>query len=351
MSLKDGLFKKIRTDEEGERVVKPEVGGKTCPACNRNYPAYSNFVVCKHDGMLLMPAIHFNHVFEIKENVTFAKERYKIEEWKGEGELSNVFYAVDTKSQDKVVVKIIKSQVLGGEPRRIRKFADMLQETMAVQHPNIVTLLDSGIAKDSETSIPKVYVVVEKLRAFKNLKTILHQYGRMSPYVVIETMLKACETFEYANSNGWLHQDIKPSNIYISMNDEQVAVKISDFAVAARMFSNLEWESKGTKTGSIYGNAAYMSPDATYGLEPSVESDVYSLGCTMYHVLKGMAPFEGNNDFSTLMMHRDKEPKPFTEELEVPKQLESVVMKCLQKKPEKRYQSFKDLAADLNAIT
>ncbi|CAN5514080.1 hypothetical protein BH10CYA1_BH10CYA1_53950 [soil metagenome] len=351
MSLKDKLFPKIRTDEEAERVVKPQVGGKTCPACSRNYPAYSNFVVCKHDGTLLVKSIHFNNVFEIKENLTFATERYKIEEWKGEGELSNVFYAIDTTSQEKVVIKIIKSQVLGGEPRRIRKFADMLHETIGVQHPNIVTVLDSGITKDSETSIPKVYVVVEKLKAFKNLKMILHQYGRMSPYVVIETMVKACETFDHTHSKGWLHQDVKPSNIYISMNEEQVAVKISDFAVAARMFSNLEWENIGTKTGSIYGNAAYMSPDATFALEPSLESDVYSLGCTMYHVLKGMPPFEGNNDFSTLMMHRDKEPKPFAEELEVPKELEAVVMRCLQKKPENRYHSFKDLATELNAIT
>ncbi|MBI2809538.1 MAG: serine/threonine protein kinase, partial [Candidatus Melainabacteria bacterium] len=289
MSLKDGLFPKIRTDDEpGERVVKPEVGGKTCPACGRHYPAYTNFVVCKHDGTLLNRSIHFNNIFKIKENITFANERYKIEEWKGEGELSNVFYAIDTHSQEKVVIKIIKGQVLGGEPRRIRRFADMLHETLSIQHPNIVTVLDSGIGKESETSMPQVYVVVEKLKAFKNLKTILHQYGRMSPYVVIETMVKACETLEHAHNNGWLHQDIKPSNIYISMNDEQVAVKISDFAVAARMFSNLEWESKGTKTGSIYGNAAYMSPDATFGLEPSVASDVYSLGCTMYHVLKGM---------------------------------------------------------------
>ncbi len=352
MSLKDGIFKKMRTDDDAEeKPVKPVVGGKTCPACSRNYPAYSNFVVCKYDGTLLVPTKHFNNVFEINDNVSFAKGRYKIEEWKGGGDLSNAFYAIDTKSMQKVVVKVIKSQVLGGEPRRIRRFADMLHDTIEMQHPNIVTVLDCGIAKESENSMPQVYVVLERLKAFKNLKTILRQYGPMAPYVVIEAMIKACDTFEHAHSNGWLHQDIKPSNIYISMNNEQVAVKISDFGVAARMFSNLEWESQGTKTGSIYGNAAYISPDATFGLDPSVASDVYSLGCTMYHVLKGMPPFEGNNDFSTLMMHRDKEPKPFAVELEVPKDLEAVVMKCLQKKPGNRYQSFKELAAELNAIT
>ncbi|MBS1954937.1 MAG: serine/threonine protein kinase [Cyanobacteria bacterium SZAS-4] len=351
MSLKDGVFKKMRTDEGEERPVKPEVGGKTCPACSRNYPAYSNIVVCKYDGTLLIPTQHFNRVFEISDNVTFANGRYKIEEWKGEGELSNAFTAIDTKSMQKVVVKIIKSQVLGGEPRRIRRFADMLHETIALQHPNIVTVLDCGIAKENENSLPQVYVVLEKLKAFKNLKSILRQYGPMAPYVVIETMIKACDTFEYAHSNGWLHQDVKPSNIYIQMNNEQISVKISDFGVAARMFSNLEWHSQGTKTGSIYGNAAYISPDMTFGLDPSVASDVYSIGCTMYHVLKGMPPFEGNNDFGTLMMHRDKEPKPFAEELKVPKELEAVVMKCLQKKPENRYQSFKDMAADLNAIS
>lgn len=351
MSRQDRFGNRISTAEVEDKVRQPEVGGKTCPACGRHFPAYTNIIVCKHDGTLLIPTKHFNNVFEIRDSVKFAKGRYKIEEFKAEGDLSNVFYATDTKSQQRVVVKIIKSQVLGGEPRRIRRFADMLHETIALQHPQIVSVLDCGIAKDSENAMPQVYVVLEKLTAYKNLKTILRQYGRMTPYVVIETMIKVCETLEWAHNNGWLHQDLKPSNIYISMNEERIDVKVSDFAVAARMFSNLEWESKGTKTGSIYGNAAYMSPDATYALAPSVASDVYSLGCTMYHVLKGMPPFEGNNDFSTLMMHRDKEPKPFAAELQVPEALEAVVMKCLQKKPENRYQRFQDLADELNSIT
>jgi eukaryotic-like serine/threonine-protein kinase len=182
----------------------------------------------------------------------------------------------------------------------------------------------------------------------------LHKSGPMAPYVVIETMIKTCEILQYAFENGWLHKDLKLSNIFISVEGEQVTVKLSDFGVAERMFRSLEWENNATKTASIYGNAAYLAPEVAFGVgggEPTVASEIYSLGCIMYHVLKGMQPFEGNNDFDTLTQHMGMTPKPFAAELKIPKKLETIVMKCLEKDAKRRYQKFSELAVALNGVT
>ncbi len=127
MSLADKIEKKSRNTRLKSRAKSKRRSGRQkmpCNAAELTRPA--TIVVCKHDGTLLIPAIHFNNVVGVKGAASFAKDRYKIEEWKGEGDLSNAFYAVDKKSHQPLVIKIIKSQMLG-EFRRVRKFADMLQ--------------------------------------------------------------------------------------------------------------------------------------------------------------------------------------------------------------------------------
>lgn len=372
----------IERDEATEEVDTATRGKFVCPKCNRKYPPDTQIVVCKDDRTLLMKVREYDHVVANKVSGSFA-ERYQVRQLAGEGDLTRVYYAQDMQTWSEVVLKTVKPHLLG-TARRIRRFADSLQETISLQHPGIVRVLDAGISGETETSVPQVYFVVEKLKVSKNLKTILHQTGPMAPYVVIETMVKACEILDYAAKNGWMHRDIKPSNIFISLDGEQVSVKISDFGVAERMFHNLEWESNATKTTSIYGNAAYIAPEVAFGAgggiggvggagavsgglrgvgaagavtgglggvgEHTLTSDIYSLGCTMYHVLKGMQPFEGNNDFDTIMQHVDKPPRAFADELRIPKELEAIVMKCLEKNPKQRYQDFGELGSALNGV-
>lgn len=342
----------IEHDDTRGRVRVASPGMKLCPSCSREFPKEMSLVVCKFDGTLLIPAREVANVINDEVKGSFADRRYQMDHFVGEGDLTRVYFAKDMKSWTEVVIKVIKPHMMGTS-KRIRRFADSLHETISLQHPGIVSVLDSGIAQGAKGSVPQVYFVVEKLKASKSLKSILHQTGPMSPYVVIETMVKACEILDYAATNGWIHKDIKPSNIFISLEGEQVSVKISDFGVAERMFRNLEWESNATKTTSIYGNAGYISPEVAFGVggsEHTVASDIYSLGCTMYHVLKGMQPFEGNNDFDTLMQHMGKEPKPFADELRIPKELEVVVMRCLAKHPEERFRDFGALGLALNVI-
>jgi eukaryotic-like serine/threonine-protein kinase len=339
----------VNSEEVQGEIAKVELDGRSCPTCRRSYPKSTGLIVCSKDGTLLIPDDIFAAIVEDRKTFGLANNRYQIEMYVGEGDLTNVYHATDTTTNEKVAVKVIKTKMLG-EPKRVRKAADTLQETIKLRHPNIVSVLESGITKGCGNGPSRVYYVVEKLKASMNLKAILRHHGPMAPYMVVETMIKVSETLDCAANIGWLHEDLKPSNIYISMNEEQVAVKIADFGVAERMFRNLEWESKGTKTGSLYGNAAYTAPDVFSGQGKTVPAEIYSLACVMYHVLKGMPPFEANNDFGTLMMHRDKEPKPFAAELKIPSELEAVVMKCLNKKPEDRYQSFNELATDLNGI-
>ncbi|MFN8552541.1 MAG: serine/threonine-protein kinase [Candidatus Obscuribacterales bacterium] len=355
-----GKIKAVLEREDVERLRRVgNSGSRVCPACDREYPAESNIVVCEKDRTLLMKFRGVEKKLDQELAGSLSERRYQVQHFVGEGDLTRVYFANDMQTWQEVVIKAIKPHLLG-TPRRIRRFADALQETTALQHPGIVTVLDSGIAGESEGSVPQVYFVVEKLKASKNLKTILHQSGPIAPYVVIETMVKTCEILDFAASKGWLHKDIKPSNIFISLEGEQVAVKVADFGVAERMFHNLEWEGGGNDavTRSMYGNAAYIAPEIAFGMggsrgggEHTAVSDIYSLGCTMYHVLKGMQPFEGNNDFDTLLQHGAKPPRAFADELGVPKELEAIVMKCLSKDPKSRYQDFGELGRALNGVS
>jgi len=369
-SASDGLRKikaVLERDETAEQADLELVGGKVCPACNRKYPKDSLSAVCTKDRTLLMiDREHLQVTTGVLNESRFAR-RYQIKRFVGEGDLTQVYLAHDMETWGEVLIKVIKPHMLG-TPRRIRRFADALQETISLQHSGIVKVLDSGIMAETKAAPPQVYVVVENLKTYKSLKTILHKTGPMAPYVVIEAMLKTCEILQYAFEQGWLHKDLKPSNIFISLNGEQVSVKISDFGVAERMFRSLEWENNATKTASIYGNAAYIAPEVAFGAggggrndggsplsggiigEHTVASEIYSLGCIMYHVLKGMQPFEGNNDFDTLTQQLGKLPKPFADELKVPKELEAIVMKCLEKDAKGRYQSFSELATVLNEV-
>lgn len=342
----------LERDETAEQADLSLIGGKVCPACNRKYPKDSLSAVCTKDRTLLMiDREHLQVTTGVLNESRFAR-RYQIKRFVGEGDLTQVYLAHDMETWGEVLIKVIKPHMLG-TPRRIRRFADALQETLSLQHPGIVKVLDSGIMAETKSAPSQVYVVVENLKTYKSLKTILHKTGPMAPYVVIETMVKACEILQYAFEQGWLHKDLKPSNIFISLEGEQVSVKVSDFGVAERMFRSLEWENNATKTASIYGNAAYIAPEVAFGVsggEPTVASEIYSLGCIMYHVLKGMQPFEGNNDFDTLTQHMNLKPKPFADELKVPKKLEVIVMKCLEKDAKGRYQSFGELATVLNEV-
>jgi serine/threonine-protein kinase len=344
-------WSKIKSKLSGNSSPKfesSECVEKICPACNRTYA--KPLVVCKHDGTLLI-RVSFPHLRLANFMGTdLAESRYKMQGFLGEGDLTMVFNAFDIETKASVVIKVIKSQMLG-DIRRLRRFAKTLEETVGLKHERIAEVLNVAITRDTNRahSIPQLFMVTEKLDGI-SLKRILTDFGILAPYVVIESMIQVCETLAYAANIGWLHKDLKPSNIYLSVKEDQLMVKICDFGVATRLFSNLEWESKGTKTGSLYGNAAYMCPDVMFGHEHAVTSEIYSLGCVMYHVLKGMPPFEGMNDFGTLMQHRDAEARPFAAELKIPAELEAVVLRCLQKQPEQRYQNFDDLATALNAI-
>ncbi len=355
-SASDGLRKikaVLERDETAEQVDLAEVGGKVCPACSRKYSKDSPSVVCKYDGTLLKINREHHNVTTVTLPDSRFAGRYQIKRFVGEGDMTMVYLAQDMETWSEVLVKAVKPHLLG-TPRRIRRFADTLQEITSLKHPGIVEVLDSGIVAATKTTAPQVYFVVENLKTYKSLKTILHKTGPLAPYVVIETMIKTCEILQYAFEQGWLHKDLKPSNIFISVEGEQVSVKISDFGVAERMFRSLEWENNATKTASIYGNAAYIAPEVAFGVgggEHTVASEIYSLGCIMYHILKGMQPFEGNNDFDTLTQHMAKAPKPFADELKVPKEMESIVMKCLEKDAKSRYQSFGELADALNKLT
>ncbi|HEY9678891.1 MAG TPA: serine/threonine-protein kinase [Drouetiella sp.] len=324
-----------------------ELGAKMCPTCNRLYEHDAKTIVCKKDGTLLMKGHQVQRSIRAAVDEGLKQLNYELFEYIGEGDLTYVFEAMDTKTKNSVVVKVIKPEIIGA-PRRVQKFARALHEIIDLQHPNIVNVMASGIAGVPESGMANVYIIVEKLRAI-NLKQVLSEMGTLAPYMVIEIMKQVCTTLKFAQEAGALHRNLKPSNIYVSSSDENLRVKMSDFGIAERMFRHLEFDNDTTKTMSIYGNAGYLAPEVAFdGKEHSAQSEIYSLGCVMYQLLKGAPPFEGWNDFSAMLMHKDKQPAPFDAGLNVPPKLEAVVMRCLKKKPEERFQTFIELRQALD---
>jgi serine/threonine-protein kinase len=190
--------------------------------------------------------------------------------------------------------------------------------------------------------------VTEKIDG-PNLKQLVLKHGTLAPYVVATNIIDVCSALQYALSEGISHYDLKPSNIYFSIERKGLVVKVVDFGVAERLFRNLEWSAPpftDGRTTSIYGDPAFTSPEVAFDGLLSAESEIYSLGCIMYNAVTGVDLFLGNNHFDTLLKHRENMPPPLDRN-SVPAKMETIILKCLEKDPQNRYHSFDELKDEL----
>lgn len=335
--------------ESSEQLqVQQEWGSRTCPHCLQSF-APGPRLFCPHDHRYLLINKYSREERIMQWLRTLLNGgRYRLQGYLGQGDLTTVFGAIDLETYSTVAIKVVKSHMVQ-DVRRLQHFAAVFQEAMLLKHDSIASIRDVVIVKNSDNCQADLVVVMDKLQG-SNLRTICSNFGRVPCYIAIESLTQACQGLEHAFQMGWLHRDLKPSNIYISVEDDKLLVKISDFGVAERMLPNCRVEPEGGKTTSIYGNAQYICPEVIMGGERTVRSEIYSLGCVMYHILTGHPVFKGVNDFVTMRQHLETEPQPFATELNIPVELEAVVMRCLLKQPSDRYQSFSDLAQALSTV-
>ena len=257
-------------------------------------------------------------------------DRYEILEKIGTGGMSDVYKSKDHKLNRYVAVKVLK-QEFSENANFVSKFRVEAQAAAGLMHPNIVNVYDVGEEND-------VYFIVMELVEGITLKKYIERKARLSVKEAISIAIQVSMGIEAAHNNHIIHRDIKPQNIIISKEGK---VKVTDFGIAKAATSN-------TITSNVMGSVHYTSPEQARGGYSDEKSDIYSLGITMFEMLTGRVPFNGETTVAIAIKHI-QEPLPSPREFvsEIPISVEQIVFKCCQKSPDRRYQTMGDLIVDL----
>jgi WD40 repeat protein len=263
--------------------------------------------------------------------------RFEIRKLLGRGAFGTVFQARDPQLERDVALKLL--QLTGDEKQNQRRIGRFLQEGRAaarLQHPNIVPVFDAG--QDNETG--EYYLAA----AYIEGQTLSDETGNQPLQCerAATIIRQLAEALEYAHRTGILHRDVKPDNVMV---DQKGTPFVMDFGLARLE----ESEERMTKDGALMGTPSYMSPEQVKGQHECLTgaSDQYSLGCVLYQLLTGRTPFEGPWQ-TQIHHHLETTPEPPSQyNPRVPKDLETICLKCLSKEPEQRYRTCGDLVADL----
>lgn len=257
-------------------------------------------------------------------------DRYEILDKIGTGGMSDVYKAKDHKLNRFVAVKVLK-QEFSENTNFVSKFRVEAQAAAGLMHPNIVNVYDVGEEEG-------IYYIVMELVEGITLKNYIEKKSRLSIKEAISIAIQVSMGIEAAHNNHIIHRDIKPQNIIISKDGK---VKVTDFGIAKAATSN-------TITSNVMGSVHYTSPEQARGGFSDEKSDIYSLGCTMFEMLTGHVPFDGETTVAIAIKHIQEEmPSPREYVSEIPVCVEKIIFKCTQKSPDRRYQNMAELIVDL----
>lgn len=259
--------------------------------------------------------------------------RYEIIELIGIGGMSEVYKAKCHVLNRYVAIKVLKPE-FSSDVNFVTKFRIEAQSAAGLSHPNIVNVYDVG--EDNG-----IYYIVMELVEGITLKEYIQKKGRLLPEQAIDFSIQIAQGLEVAHQNHTIHRDIKPQNIIVSKNG---GIKVTDFGIARAASSN-------TMTANAMGSVHYISPEQARGGFSDERSDIYSLGITMYEMVTGHVPFEGENNVAVALMHIQGEmvsPREYYPD--IPTSLEKIILKCTQKKAERRYLTASALIADLKRV-
>ncbi len=257
-------------------------------------------------------------------------DRYEILDKIGTGGMSDVYKGKDHKLSRPVAVKVLK-QEFSENANFVSKFRTEAQAAAGMMHPNIVNVYDVG----EEGGIH--YIVMELVEGI-TLKKYIEKKSRLSVKEAVSIAIQVCMGIEAAHNTHIIHRDIKPQNIMISKDGK---VKVTDFGIAKAVSSN-------TITSNVMGSVHYTSPEQARGGYSDEKSDIYSLGITLFEMLTGRVPFNGETTVAIAIKHiQEPMPSPRVYIPEVPISVEQIVLKCTQKSPDRRYQNMAELSDDL----
>jgi serine/threonine protein kinase/Tfp pilus assembly protein PilF len=261
--------------------------------------------------------------------------RYEIIEELGKGGMGAVYRVEDTKAKEEIALKLIKPEI-AAEKKTIERFRNELTTARKIRHKNVCGMYDLNEEKGTHF-ITMEYVPGEDLKSF------LKRSGHLTISKAISISKQVCEGLSEAHGSGVVHRDLKPANIMI---DKSGNARIMDFGIARTI------EAKGiTGEGVMIGTPEYMSPEQAEAKAVDTRSDIYSLGVILYEMITGRLPFEGGTPLSVAMKHKGetpKDPKGFNPQ--IPDDLSQLILKCLEKDKEIRYQSAEELQSELENV-
>jgi len=271
---------------------------------------------------------------------------YEIVSLLGAGGMGEVYRARDSRLKREVAIKVLP-QALSLDPDRLRRFEQEALATAALNHPNILAVFDIGTNEGSP------YVVSELLEG-ETLRERLRG-GAVALRKALDYALQISHGLAAAHEKGIIHRDLKPENVFLTKDGR---VKILDFGLAKLtqaepgVHTSLPTATHGTEAGLVLGTAGYMSPEQVRGLAVDARSDIFSFGAILYEILSGKRAFHGATPADTMSAILKEDPPDLNEtNRNVSPALERMVQHCLEKNPEQRFHSARDVAFDLEALS
>lgn len=265
---------------------------------------------------------------------TILRDKYRIDALIGSGGMANVYRATVLSSGRTVAVKVLKGEY-AGDPEYLRRFDREAKSVLSLSHENIVRAYGTGVHDGVK------YIVSEYVEG-DTLKELIRKNGPMAPKVAVTIISQLLDALQHAHDRGIIHRDIKPQNVMIT---KKGVVKLADFGIAREVDSSTRTFAGQNVLGSVH----YLSPEQAKGEDALIESDIYSVATTLYEMLTGQVPFEGETSVAVALKHiREQLVPPIEVDPTIPISLSDVVMKATAKEPEDRYHSAKEFKSVLN---
>ncbi len=269
--------------------------------------------------------------------------RYRVEAVLGEGGMGLVYKARHAMLNKPLAIKVLKPEV-SKDTEVMQRFQQEAQSASAIGSQHIIDISDFGTLPDGAT-----YFVMEFLDGVSLTKAMEMEHPMRTPRI-IRVAKQICDALGAAHERSIVHRDMKPDNIYlVKRGNDTDFVKVLDFGIAKVGGAS----SKLTKAGQVFGTPHYMSPEQCAGANVDQRTDIYALGVILYEMASGRVPFDADNLMGILTKHMYEKPiapHELPPPVEVPPGLEAIIMKCLEKSTDVRYQSMADVKADLEAI-
>ncbi|MCX6570460.1 MAG: protein kinase [Candidatus Aminicenantes bacterium] len=308
-----------------------------CPKCRSENPDSTNF--CGTCGGPLGALSSATKTLETPTRrpipgIVFA-ERYEVLEELGKGGMGVVYRVRDKKLDEEMALKVLKPEI-AAQRETVERFMNELKFARRIAHRNVCKMYDLNEGEKI------LFITMEYVKG-QDLKSLIRERGKFTEKAALDTAKQVCEGLAEAHALGVIHRDLKPQNI---MMDEKGTAKVMDFGIARSI------EAPGmTQTGMMIGTPDYISPEQAEGEKADQRSDIYSLGTILYEMVTGNVPFRGDTALSVAIKHKTQAPHdPRKLNPQLTEDMGRLILKCMEKDPGRRYQTAKEVLADLDRI-